>query len=213
MKILIARDEAFNFTYRANIDRLAEMGEVEFFSPLHDTPEAVERLTHELTTTVSSTPFAIAEEQAVASCLYLPGGYPELFAEALSANVAMRRAIKCFAEAGGRIFAECGGFMYLCRHIDGMPMCDVLPLEATMEGARLHLGYRQMEWEGRTVKGHEFHYSSIKACELPDSVEVLRIQRSAMGKEVDTPIYKYKNVIAGYTHWYWAENESLELIV
>jgi len=182
MNILIAHDEAFNFTYRANIDSLKEIGNVEFFSPLHD------------------------GQLSEADLIYLPGGYPELFADRLSANKKMRNAIKAFAGKGGRIFAECGGFMYLCNNLDGMPMCGVLPLEATMNGARLHLGYRQAEHNGITIRGHEFHYSSIVEKPLDPSVEVIRIQKTATGKPIDTPIYRYKNVIAGYTHWYWAEN-------
>ena len=180
MKILIAQDEAFNFTYQANIDSLAHMGEVRFFSPLRDS--------------------------LLPACdlLYLPGGYPELVADRLAANASMRTSIQAYAEGGGHVFAECGGFMYLCHHIDGREMCGVLPVEATMEGARLHLGYRQMEWNGIPVRGHEFHYSSIRATVLPPAVRQVVCQRNATGHAVDTPIYIYKNVIAGYTHWYWA---------
>jgi len=193
--ILVARDEAFNFTYRANVDWLRERGEVVFFSPLHDEGEAV-----------------FDGVSANETLLYLPGGYPELFAKELEANVAMRQSIKKYAEDGGRIFAECGGFMYLCKSIDEAAMCGVLPLEATMQGARLHLGYRQMEWEGQLLRGHEFHYSCIKEGPLPADVQVLRRQKTASGKAVDTPIYRYKNVVAGYTHWYWAENDNFQLV-
>lgn len=186
-RILVARDEAFNFLYRANLDALSAWGDVQFFSPLHDI------------------------QLPPCDWLYLPGGYPELFAEPLAANRAMREAIRAYAEAGGRIFAECGGFMYLCRSVGSVPMCGVLPLVATMDGARLHLGYRQMEWGGEPWRGHEFHYSSIvdeNAESTQQSlreagVEVVRNQHSASGKPVDTPIYKFKNVIAGYTHWYY----------
>lgn len=202
MKIFVARDEAFNFTYRANIDWLKKHAEVQFFSPLHD-----KALSPFLCTDVPGHSSSTLGEAEVG--LYLPGGYPELFAEQLQSNVAMRHAIKDFAEQGGRIFAECGGFMYLCQSIDGAEMCGVLPLRATMQGARLHLGYRQMEWEGRLFRGHEFHYSSIIPSELPQDVEVIRCQQSASGKSVDTPIYRYKNVLAGYTHWYWADKEDL----
>lgn len=185
MRIAIARDEAFNFTYRANIDALAEMGEVIFFSPLNDT------------------------QLPLCDLLYLPGGYPELFAKEISANESMRQSIRHYAQQGGRVYAECGGFMYLTKNIeyDGAvyPMCDVLPLEATMQGARLHLGYRSMLWNGKMMRGHEFHYSSVDERDMPESVTVSRIQTSAKGAPVDTPIYRYKNVIAGYTHWYWAE--------
>lgn len=182
-KIAIARDEAFNFTYRANIEALAELGEVQFFSPLHD------------------------ETLPPCQLLYLPGGYPELFAEQLAANESMRQSIRDYAEAGGRIYAECGGFMYLCRNIDEHMMCGVLPLSATMQGAHLHLGYRQMEWEGTTMRGHEFHYSDIvdTPADTP-GLRVLRLQQSAKGTSVPTAIYLYRNVIAGYTHWYWGES-------
>lgn len=188
MKILIAKDEAFSFMYRANIDALASMGEVEYFLPLTDV--------------------------ALPTCdlLYLPGGYPELYAERLSANSAMRSAIKDYAEAGGRVLAECGGFMYLCRELDGLPMCGVLPLDATMQRARLHLGYRQMECDGVVMRGHEFHYSTVKPQEQSSNASALRclnIQHSATGSPVGTSIYRYRNVVAGYTHWYWAET-SLE---
>jgi len=179
-RIAIARDEAFNFVYRHNIDALRGMGDVTFFSPLRD------------------------KEFPECDFLYLPGGYPELFAKELTENESMRQSIKDFAERGGRIYAECGGFMYLCKDIDGQPMCDVLPLQATMEGAKLHLGYRTMEYEGKTYRGHEFHYSSIKPIEkMPDSITVEHCQYSAKGAPVDTAIYKYKNVVAGYTHWYF----------
>lgn len=180
-RIAVARDEAFNFTYRANIDSLRAMGEVTFFSPLND----------------SSLP--------PCDLLYLPGGYPELFASELAANSGMRHSIKAYAEQGGRVIAECGGFMYLCSAIDGVEMCGVFPFKATMEGARLHLGYRQITLDGISLRGHEFHYSTVHEGALPNHVKAIKGQCSALGKPVDTPLYRYKNVLAGYTHWYWAE--------
>lgn len=180
--IAVACDEAFNFTYRANIDALSAMGQVAFFSPLHDA--------------------------AVPQCdlLYIPGGYPELYVEALSANEGMRRSVKEYAERGGRVLAECGGMMYLCSSIDEKEMCDVLPFRASMEGARLHMGYRQAELNGIVIRGHEFHYSSVDdRGDMHPDISIQRTQRSATGRAVDTPIYRYKNVVASYTHWYWAE--------
>ncbi len=181
MKILIAHDEAFNFTYKANIDSLSQLGEVRFFSPLKD--------------------------KSLPPCdlLYLPGGYPELFLEQLSSNISMLQNIKQYAEQGGRIYAECGGFMYLCNNIDGTLLCDVLPLQATMQNARLHLGYRTMMWNGKEIRGHEFHYSDVIQQEMPKNLKKEILQSSAKGTPVTTPIYRYKNVIAGYAHWYWAE--------
>lgn len=187
IRFLVACDEAFNFIYQANLDALARVGEVCFFSPLHDA------------------------ELPPCDVLYLPGGYPELFAQELSANSSMRAAIHSSAEKGGRIFAECGGFMYLCTDIDGVPMCDALPLRATMQGARLHLGYRQMEWRGRQVRGHEFHYSQLVSEVVPASVQTCRLQHSATGRSVDTPLFVSRGIVAGYTHWYWAEQDFMQL--
>ena len=193
--ISIAKDSAFNFTYRANIDALRELGEVVFFSPLND------------------------ERMPDCDLLYLPGGYPELFASDLTNNASMRESIKAFAEKGGRIFAECGGFMYLCNDIDGIPMCGVFPFSATMMDAKLHLGYRQLcntklsTQNSQLAKGHEFHYSSIIEPEiLPDEIVGKQCQMSAKGKAVDTALYHYKNVLAGYTHWYWAETGFAEIL-
>ena len=188
--IAIAKDSAFNFTYRANIDALRELGEVVFFSPLND------------------------ERMPDCDLLYLPGGYPELFASDLTNNASMRESIKAFAENGGRIFAECGGFMYLCNDIDGIPMCGVFSFSATMMDAKLHLGYRQMAKDNcQLPKGHEFHYSSIIEPDiLPDGIVRKQSQMSAKGKAVDTALYHYKNVLAGYTHWYWAETGFTEIM-
>ena len=197
MRILIAKDEAFNFIYRANIDSLRTLGEVEFFSPLHD----------------SSLP----------SCdlLYLPGGYPELYLNNITANSGMMSEIKAYAESGGRIFAECGGFMYLCHDIDNILMCGIFPFSASMRDAHLHLGYRQMYLtigcREQCIRGHEFHYSDVddtagqpdeNSCADRLSASGIRkdsIQFSAKNTQTATALYRYKNVVAGYTHWYWAE--------
>ena len=193
--IAIAKDSAFNFTYRANIDALRELGEIIFFSPLND------------------------ERMPDCDLLYLPGGYPELFASDLTNNASMRESIKAFAERGGRIFAECGGFMYLCNDIDGIPMCGVFPFSATMMDAKLHLGYRQLcntklsTLNPKLAKGHEFHYSSVIEPDIiPDGIVRKQCQMSAKGKAVDTALYHYKNVLAGYTHWYWAETGFTEIM-
>ena len=187
MRIAVAKDRAFNFTYRENIDRLREMGEVTFFSPL------------------------AGDEFPEADLVYLPGGYPELFAPELSLNRMLASQLVQFAEKGGRILAECGGMMYLGKSVtdqDGKtwPMAGVLPLECTMEGARLHLGYRKMTIGGVEFKGHEFHYSKIVQKGTDPFCTVLA-QSNAKGEKVDTELFRYKNVIAGYTHWYWGETD------
>ncbi len=184
MRILVAHDEAFNFIYRANVDALARLGTVSFFSPLADS------------------------HLPACDLLYLPGGYPELYAERLSANASMLAHIADYAREGGRIFAECGGFMYLCDSIDGRSLVGVFPMQATMRGAHLHLGYRQMTVEGHDFRGHEFHYSSFAPCPLPPDITTLRLQADAQGKPVSTELFLRGRVLAGYTHWYWADKDS-----
>ena len=190
-RIAVARDEAFNFIYRENISSLRRLGKVEFFSPLEDTqlPEC--------------------------DLLYLPGGYPELYLERLRRNVEMRRQISDYIGNGGKCWAECGGMMYLCRSISDeqgqeYEMCGVLGQKATMVGKRLQMGYRKFSYAGRELRGHEFHYSRV----VPDPGHPLQsIARlyNAAGNEVATPLYRYMNLIAGYTHLYWGNMNLLEL--
>ena len=112
LNIAIARDPAFNFSYEENIHFLSTLGKITYFSPLRDDclPEA--------------------------DFVYLPGGYPELYLSELSMNSGMRESIHSFVEVGGKLLAECGGMMYLCKEIigtDGIayPMAGVLP-QSTM---------------------------------------------------------------------------------
>ncbi|MDE6685241.1 MAG: cobyrinate a,c-diamide synthase, partial [Duncaniella sp.] len=140
--------------------------------------------------------------------VYLPGGYPELYASQLEANVTMRDSIREYVESGGRLLGECGGMIYLCRDIDGIGMCGVFPLGVTMQDARLSLGYRTVEMQGLTLRGHEFHYSRVTD---DGAIPSIARQCNAKGKNVNTPVYRYKNCIAGYTHLYWAEQDILKL--
>lgn len=189
MRIAVARDEAFNFSYPENIRALERLGAVCYFSPLRDAtlPEC--------------------------ELLYLPGGYPEFYLDRLSANSAMRSSIRDYAEAGGRILAECGGMMYLTRAIideDGSsyPMCGILDNAATMQGMKLSLGYRYVRTKALELRGHEFHYSRLIE---PGSEAVVAEQFGAKGNKVPTALYRYRNVLAGYTHLYWAEQDILAL--
>ena len=182
LRVLIARnDESFSFIYQETIDSL---GDVTFFDPETDVPD-LDNI----------------------DLLYLPGGYPEKHLEALVKNEACRRAIKDYAERGGRIIAECGGMMYLCRSIvtdEGeYPMCGVLPYTITARKAdrKLSLGYRRFELDGREYRGHEFHYTQFLG-ETPKSIVQVY---NAKGEPVDTPVFKYKNVLASYTHLYSVE--------
>ena len=186
--IAVARDEAFNFVYRENIEALAQYGRLVFFSPLHD-----ERLPE-------------------ADMLYLAGGYPELYAAQLSANHSMREQIASYSEQGGHLYAECGGMIYLGTTItlkDGSvyPMSGTLDLETTMQEARLNLGYRKVIVEGsaQELRGHEFHYSRISRLGALQNIATVTNARS---ERVATPVFRKNNTIASYIHLYWGEQRE-----
>lgn len=188
-KIVVARDAAFNFTYTENLNRLREKGSLTFFSPLY------------------------SKELPEADFIYLPGGYPELFARQLHRNKKLMQQLHTYIEDGGKVFAECGGMSYLTRSLitakgTSYEMTGILPLTCTMADARLHQGYRYMEHNGTILRGHEFHYSSIMH---PDNLSAFLPQYNTKGNKTDTPIYRYKNLIAGYTHWYWGETDLMKL--
>ena len=190
LKIAMANDAAFNFVYRENVEQLRRLGEVVCFSPLN------------------------GDVLPKADLVYLPGGYPELFAYRLEKQRKLMGKLFEYAENGGRILAECGGMIYLSRSITNRQgdksyqMAGILPLNCTMQEAKLHLGYRKMGEGENEWKGHEFHYSKmIHAQNIPS----ITMQQNAKGQDVQTALYRYKNVIAGYTHWYWGEKNILDL--
>ncbi len=183
VRTLIARNqESFSFIYQENIDALAN---VDFFDPENDVP--------------------CLDDVAL---LYLPGGYPEKHLDALVRAEGTRAAIREYAERGGCIIAECGGMMYLCKKIvtdEGeFPMCGVLPYGITARKAdrKLSLGYRRFVLDGKEYRGHEFHYTQFLG-EMPlSAVQVY----NAKGDPVSTPVIRYKNVLASYTHLYQIGN-------
>lgn len=186
-RIAVARDAAFTFTYHQNLAALARLGEVTYFSPLAD-----------------------AALPPGTDFLYLPGGYPELFAGALSDNASMRASIAAYCAGGGRAYAECGGFMYLGQQLidaQGQPfaMVGALPCTTSMVGARLTLGYRTVAWNGLTISGHEFHYSTLADHGLTPAPAVVT---NAKGAAVAAPLYRQANVWASYVHLYWGESPA-----
>lgn len=149
LPVAVARDEAFCFTYAETLDALEDAGaELVFFSPLRD--EGV---------------------PGRACALYLPGGYPELYAARLSGNEAMLRSVRAAVEAGMPTVAECGGFLYLGQTLEGMdgvsyPMAGALPGDGVRKERLVRFGYSELAAEtdsllfreGESVPIHEFHY-------------------------------------------------------
>ncbi|OQK15160.1 cobalamin biosynthesis protein CobB [Methyloprofundus sedimenti] len=173
-KIAVAKDAACCFIYPANLDFLREQSaEILFFSPLAG--EAI--------------PYC-------ADTLWLPGGYPELFAQALSVSNTWL-SLRDFIEADKPVLAECGGAMLLGESLidlDGRSwsMANILPFRSKMQTKLASLGYRE---EAAGVKGHEFHHSVRKA---EQSLEpCFQVERGDTG-------VRYKNLRASYVHWYFA---------
>lgn len=215
LHISVARnEESFSFLYAEHLDILRRMGTVTFFNPEQDR--------------------AVPQETDL---LYLPGGYPENRLEELAGARLARESIRSYIEAGGRTLAECGGMIYLSQSVlsdgdtdggsagscvgnIGNEMVGVLPFSITNERKRrkLTLGYRQFNYNGWRLKGHEFHYTQFAvpeadgkeggACSLPPSIAQVY---NAKGGKVTTPVFRYKNLIASYTHLYWGEVDVMAL--
>lgn len=188
LKISVAKDEAFNFTYHENLKSLEKLGIVTFFSPLNDQ-------------TLPQT-----------DLLYLAGGYPELYLEKLSSNIAMREAIFNYCHNGGKVLAECGGMMYLCdaivaEDLKEYPTVGFFSQKASMENMKLSLGYRKFMLNEEIFLGHEFHYSKLIN---PQTDLAIGEVYSARNSAVDTFVFKKKNTIASYIHFYWGEKNLFE---
>ncbi len=148
--------------------------------------------------------------------LYLPGGYPEKHAEALMAAKTTRSSIKAYIEQGGKTLAECGGMIYLSQGIVGeedtyYEMTGVLPFRISMrkQDRKLSLGYRSFEYQNLALKGHEFHYTQFMPGDSipPSTAEV----KDAHARTVDSPVFRFNNLIASYTHLYWGDNDITKL--
>lgn len=198
VRVGVAQDEAFCFYYFENLRLLQSSGaQLVFFSPRRDT--ALPSDLHGL---------------------YLGGGYPEVFAQELAANLGLREAIRKKAAAGLPIYAECGGLMYLSRGLttlDGecLPMAGVLPLEVRMLPRLKALGYREVTLTGDTllgpaglrVRGHEFHYSEIMA--LPTAVPTVYYLTGRGQAEGRQEGYWQNRTLASYVHLHFASNPEV----
>ncbi len=189
--IAVAKDKAFCFYYRENLELLTKLGaKLCFFSPLQD----------------SSLP-----ENTCA--LYLGGGYPELYGEALQKNQSLRQEIKAAVKAGLPTFAECGGFMYLHERMTDQneqtwEMAGVLDGECHFTGALRRFGYIQLTARrdnllcsaGDSIRAHEFHYFDSQGCGNAFYAEKPR-------NHTDWPcIHATKTMVAGFPHLYFYGN-------
>ncbi|WP_299530218.1 cobyrinate a,c-diamide synthase [Ulvibacterium sp.] len=186
-RFAIAMDEAFNFIYPHHIKVMEAIGSVTFFSPIRD------------------------QKVPESDFVYFPGGYPECHLEALSGNTSMLQSVRLFAENSGKIFAECGGMMYLGKRITDhegnvFKMVGFFDFTSSMEGAKMRLGYREVILDHLRLKGHEFHYTTMKEQhETPYKATVL----NAKGMEVKTNIFVKQKTMASYIHYHFGEENML----
>ncbi|WP_329290445.1 cobyrinate a,c-diamide synthase [Streptomyces pseudovenezuelae] len=183
VRVAVAGGPAFTFSYAEHAELLAAAGaEVVVFDPLRDEqlPEGT-------------------------AGLVIGGGFPEVYAAELSANEPLRKAVSALAETGAPVAAECAGLLYLCRELDGQPMCGVLDASARME-EKLTLGYRDavavsdssLAVAGTRMRGHEFHRTVVEPGAGDAAAWGVRVPRRRLEGFVQ------RGVHASYLHTHWA---------
>jgi cobyrinic acid a,c-diamide synthase len=186
--VAVAGGAAFTFSYAEHAELLTAAGaEVVTFDPLRDE--------------------ALPEGTAG---LVIGGGFPEVYAGELSANEPLRRAVGELARSGAPVAAECAGLLYLCRELDGLPMCGVLDASARMS-ERLTLGYRDAVAVGDSVlapagtrmRGHEFHRTVVEpGAGAAPAWGVRAPERRVEG-------FVQRGVHASYLHTHWASEPGV----
>jgi cobyrinic acid a,c-diamide synthase len=197
LTLALAEDEAFNFYYPDNIEMLEQAGvKIQRFSPLHD-----DRLPD-------------------CQMIWLGGGYPEVHAAKLAANVRMRNSLRDAHQKRIPLYAECGGLMYLGDSLtdsegETHAMCGVLPGHSQMGKRLTRFGYCEatalhdtlLARKGETLRGHEFHYSDFSGplpaafdcCKRRDGVAVSRWQGGV----------QHLATFASYLHVHFAQRPDL----
>ncbi|GAB7107504.1 cobyrinate a,c-diamide synthase [Streptomyces phaeofaciens JCM 4814] len=186
--VAVAGGAAFTFSYAEHVELLTAAGaEVVTFDPLRDEqlPEGT-------------------------AGLVVGGGFPEVYGAELSANEPLRKAVAALARSGAPVAAECAGLLYLCRELDGRPMCGVLDATARMS-ERLTLGYRDavavsdsvLAPAGTRMRGHEFHRTVVEPGAGADPAWGVRApERRVEG-------FVQHGVHASYLHTHWASEPGV----
>ncbi|MFE8987507.1 cobyrinate a,c-diamide synthase [Streptomyces collinus] len=186
--VAIAGGPAFTFSYAEHTELLTAAGaDVVAFDPLRDEelPEGT-------------------------AGLVIGGGFPEVYASELSANEPLRKAVAELAGSGAPVAAECAGLLYLCRELDGLPMCGVLDATARMT-ERLTLGYRDavavgdsvLAAAGTRMRGHEFHRTAVEPGSGAEPAWGVRGPRPRVEGFVE------RGVHASYLHTHWASEPGV----
>ena len=181
-KIAVARDAAFCFIYPANLALLSDLGaEIVFFSPL------------------------AGEPLPACDALWLPGGYPELHGQRLSAQRDLIAQLTEHVEAGKPLLAECGGMMFLFEQLidlDGQahPMAGLLPGRTVMGKRLAALGSQQVALPEGALRGHAFHHSRCET-DLPPLANA-----ETFDGRPGEPVWRRRRLTASYFHFYFPSN-------
>ncbi len=188
-RIAIARDDAFRFAYPALLEGWRREGaELICFSPLANEPP-----------------------NPAADSIYLPGGYPELWAGRLAGAEAFTAGLRLAASEGKPIYGECGGYMVLGEYLtdgDGRThrMAGLLPLSTSFYQRQLQLGYRSatliesgpLGSAGASFRGHEFHYATV--VNESRAAEPLMSVTDAPGRELGACGLRRGSVFGSFIH-------------
>jgi cobyrinic acid a,c-diamide synthase len=184
--IAVAKDKAFCFLYEQNLNCLRELGAtLVFFSPLHETslPDGID-------------------------AIYLPGGYPELYAPQLADNTSLKMDIVDHVAQAKPLLAECGGMLYLSEvlmddHSHQYAMLGVIQGVATMKNKLTAIGSQKVSIDQQEIRGHTFHYSHLKTTMTIDS------QAYYADGRLGEAIYRCNNLTSSYLHFYFPSNPAL----
>lgn len=184
------RDRAFGFYYPGDLERLSAAG-------------------------AEMVPFNALTDSALPDVdgLFIGGGFPEIAMEALEANESLRKEIKVFIEAGGPVYAECGGLMYLSRQLTWKDkvcnMVGAIPGDTVMYERPQGRGYvrlretgknpwPQLDGQAAEIAAHEFHYSALENLDKGINFAYQVVRGTGIDGQHDGLVYK--NLLASYTH-------------
>lgn len=182
-RIAVARDAAFGFIYPANIDLLQALGaEIAYFSPI--------------------------QHQALPDCdaLWLPGGYPELHAEAIASHPSLAADLAAHVAAGRPLLAECGGMLALLDELTDAEgrahrMAGLMPGRARLQPRLAALGLQALDWPEGPLRGHSYHHSTLETPLAPTARAT-----NPNGGQTAEALYQQGSLRASYVHHYFPSN-------
>lgn len=188
VRVAVARDSAFCFLYPANLDLLREAGaELAFFSPIAGD--------------------ALPECEAV----WLPGGYPELHLQALSARKDLHAALRAQRDAGKPILAECGGLLFALDELAdaqtrAASMAGLLHGRAVVQPRLAALGLQEVALPEGMLRGHTFHHACAEVAAAPIATAV-----NPNGAPSREAVYRERRFTASFVHFYFPSNPDAAL--